>query len=49
MNLWESIKDNTDSLRDEIVYNIDEVNDNAAIRQGNYKLIYNRPGQPGQL
>ena len=49
LNLWTRIKNNGDSLRDEIVYNINEVADNAAIRQGPYKLVYNRPGKPGQF
>ncbi|XP_025085302.1 arylsulfatase B-like [Pomacea canaliculata] len=41
---WESILSGGASPRTELVYNIDEINQNAAIRVGDWKLIQGSPG-----
>ncbi|KAL5006798.1 hypothetical protein ScPMuIL_015604 [Solemya velum] len=41
---WNTISNNTPSARNEFVYNIDELDNNAAIRVGDYKLIKGSPG-----
>ncbi|KAK7098486.1 arylsulfatase J-like [Littorina saxatilis] len=41
---WESIVNETDSPRTEFVYNIDDIDNNAAIRMGDWKLIQGNPG-----
>ncbi|KAK7500422.1 hypothetical protein BaRGS_00008329 [Batillaria attramentaria] len=41
---WESIVTGSESPRTEFVYNIDEIDNNAAIRLGDWKLIEGSPG-----
>ncbi|KAL3843147.1 hypothetical protein ACJMK2_021099 [Sinanodonta woodiana] len=45
MNMWPTISENKSSPRTEFIYNIDEIDKNAAIRVGDYKLIEGSPGQ----
>lgn len=42
---WEAITQNAPTQRKEMVYNIDDVLRNSAIRVGDYKLILGRPGR----
>lgn len=44
---WKSLlKGAVPSARTEFVYNIDELKNNAALRQGRYKLLQGKPGHP---
>lgn len=43
-NQWPMINNGAPSARTEFVYNIDELQNNAAIRMGKYKLIQGSPG-----
>ncbi|XP_025088544.1 arylsulfatase B-like [Pomacea canaliculata] len=45
LNLWRTLSEGEPSPRTEFVYNIDEVDQNAAIRMGDYKLIVGEPGR----
>ncbi|XP_025110942.1 arylsulfatase B-like isoform X2 [Pomacea canaliculata] len=45
---WQALLQNGPSPRDEFVYNIDEIDQNGALRLGRYKLIEGRPGTIGQ-
>lgn len=38
-NMWNAISENTETPRKEMVYNIDEIYNYAAVRQGNWKYI----------
>nr|KAG5693885.1 hypothetical protein BaRGS_014326 [Batillaria attramentaria] len=46
VNQWNRIKRNGNSVRSEFVYNINEVKNTSAIRVNQWKLIYNKPGEP---
>ncbi|XP_052787636.1 arylsulfatase I-like [Mya arenaria] len=45
VNQWPTISSGAPSARSEFVYNIDDIDNNAAIRVGQYKLIEGSPGQ----
>ncbi|KAK3596805.1 hypothetical protein CHS0354_036645 [Potamilus streckersoni] len=45
MDMWPTISENKASPRTEFIYNIDDIDKNAAIRVGDYKLIEGIPGQ----
>jgi hypothetical protein len=45
LDLWPRNRNNGNSARSEIVYNINEVLGNAAIRQGKFKLVRGEPGR----
>ncbi|XP_052248926.1 arylsulfatase B-like isoform X1 [Dreissena polymorpha] len=44
VNQWATVSNGAPSARTEFVYNIDEIDKNAAIRVGQYKLIEGSPG-----
>ncbi|WAR29519.1 ARSJ-like protein [Mya arenaria] len=45
VNQWPTLSSGTSSARSEFVYNIDDIDNNAAIRVGQYKLIEGSPGE----
>ncbi|XP_067663023.1 arylsulfatase B-like isoform X2 [Haliotis asinina] len=44
VNQWDMLSRNSPSNRTEFVYNIDDLKNNSAIRYGDLKLIYGKPG-----
>ena len=44
VNQWETLLGESENVRDTMIYNIDPVKNNAAIRLGDFKLLVGDPG-----
>ncbi|KAK6191933.1 hypothetical protein SNE40_003505 [Patella caerulea] len=45
LNLWDMMSNGSNSTRQEVVHNIDDMYNNSAIRDSRYKLMFGNPGR----